>query len=398
MTFERVKMNVYAVISEFNPFHNGHAYLCRAVKERDSEAAVMAVMSGDFCQRGEVAIIDKYARAEAAVRCGADLVLELPAPWCFSGAEFFALGGVSVAAGTGVCKGIAFGSESGDADELRLTAERLTSELFIDECRRLRSLDKRANTAEIRAEAYASLFGATQLFSGSNNLLALEYIRAAGKIGADLDFVTVKRVGEAFNSDDLVGICSASAIRSAANRGLREFSNFMPEAAEMILRQELSEGRIFNMSQLEKAVFATFITEAPETLEKFMEVDEGIAYRLCDAAVNSGNIDEMIDNAKNRRFSASRIRRAILSCLLKVHMSDAQRPPRFTCVLAANETGREVLSLMRKNADIEVLSKLSDAKRLTGEAAKQYALHRRAERVAELCCLGEPKKRGAVMV
>jgi len=391
-------MNVYAVISEFNPFHNGHGYLVSAVKESDPDAAVVAVMSGSFVQRGEVAIIDKYARAEAAVRCGVDLVLELPAPWCFSGAEFFALGGVSVANGIGVVDKLIFGSESGDVDELKLAADRILSEPFVNECKRLREADKRSNAAEIRSAAYASLFGVTKIFCGSNNLLALEYIHALNKIGSHIDIKTIKRVGADFNSHELSGICSASAIRSGIKRGLENFENFMPEASAEILRREIGAGRLYDLSQLEKAIYARFLMDEPETLSEYMEVDEGIAYRLCSAAFDSYSLRAFIDEAKNKRFSESRIRRAILSCLLRVHMGDAEKPPLFTSVLAANQSGRTVLAMMRKKAEIEVLVKYSDEKKLSESAKLQYHLHRKAERVADLCCIGKPRRVGAVMI
>ena len=391
-------MNIYAVISEFNPFHNGHAHLCGELKRRDPDAAIVAVMSGDFTQRGEVAVIDKYSRAEMAVLGGVDLVLELPAPWCFSGAEFFALGGVSVAEGIGAVDTLAFGSESGDAAELELTASRILSEPFANECKRLRELDKRANTAEIRAAAYNNLFGVTDVFCGSNNLLALEYIKALRNIRSHIGVETVKRVGRDFNSPELAGICSASAIRGGIGRGITGFENFIPDAAHAILRREIGAGRVYGMEPLEKAIFAKFIVEEPKELSEFMEVDEGIAYRICNAAVGSASLTELVDKAKTRRFSASRIRRAILACLLKVHMSDAEQRPLFTAVLAANGRGREILSQMRKKANIAVLSKYSDEKKLSEAATAQYMLHRKAERVAALCCLGKPEKKGAVMI
>ncbi len=391
-------MNIYAVISEFNPFHNGHAHLCSEIKRRDPDGAVVAIMSGDFTQRGEVAVVNKYARAEAAVRCGVDLVLELPAPWCFSGAEFFALGGASVADGIGVVDKLVFGSESGDAAELELTANRIMSEPFAAECRRLRETDKRANAAEIRASAYANLFGMTDIFCGSNNLLALEYIKALRGIGSHIRVETVKRIGSDFNDGELRGICSATAIRGGIRRGLESFENFMPKASHEILKRELEAGRIYSMEPIEKAIFARLIVEEPEILSEFMEMDEGIAYRICDAAYGSSSLDELVDEAKTKRFSASRIRRAVLSCMLKVKMSDAENAPTFTRLLAANERGRAVLAEMRKKAKITVLSKYSDEKKLTGDAEKQYFLHRKAERVAELCCHGKSEKRGAVMI
>lgn len=391
-------MRVYAVIAEFNPFHNGHLHLVNEIKARDPDAAVVAVMSGSLVERGDVAVIDKYARSEAAVRCGVDLVLELPAPWCFSGAEFFALGGVAVADGLGATDTLAFGSESGDIASLLDCEAKLSSPEFASALRSEREMRRGDNTATLRAEVYAAMYGASDIFNGSNNLLALEYLHAIRTLGSSLGATTVKRVGKDYNSDSLCGIASASAIRSALARGITGFSNFMPPESEAILHRERDAGRIYSLSRLDTAIIAMLRTSEPEEFSGYMEVSGGIENRLIDAAMLSRTVDELVDNVRSRRYSASRVRRALISCILGVTMSDAEEPPRFTVLLAANARGREVLALSRKRASIAVLSKLSDSRELTGLAAAQYALHMKAERLCELCCEGEPRRVGAVMV
>ncbi len=391
-------MKVYAVIAEFNPFHNGHLHLVNQIKARDANAAVVAVMSGSLVERGDVAIIDKYARAEAAVRCGVDLVLELPAPWCFSGAEFFALGGVAVADGLGGVDTLAFGSEAGDIVSLLDCEQRLSNPEFLSVLHAQRAERRRDNTAELRAEVYAAMYGATDIFNGSNNLLALEYLHAIRTLGSNLGAITIKRVGGDYNDGELSGIASASAIRSALARGIKSFSNFMPHESEDILHRELDAGRLYSLSKLDTAIIAMLRTTEPETLTGYMEVSGGIENRLCDAAMVSRTVDELVDNVKSRRYSASRVRRALISSILGVTMSDVEVPPRFTVLLAANSRGREVLALARRRASITVLSKLSDCRELTGLAAAQYALHTKAERLCELCCEGEPRRVGAVML
>lgn len=391
-------MNIYAVIAEFNPFHNGHAHLVRKIKERDPEAAVVAVMSGSLVERGDVAMIDKYARAEAAVMCGADLVLELPAPWCFSGAEFFALGGVAVADRLGVVDILAFGSESGNIAELLDCESKLSSPEFAQVYDNERESRRRENTATLRAEVYAAMYGAGDIFNGSNNLLALEYLHAIRTLGSSLGVATVKRLGGDYNSDELGGIASASAIRSAAARGIKSFSGFVPQESEAILHRELDAGRRYDLSFLDTAVIALLRTCDPEALSGYMEVSGGIENRLCDAALVSRTIDELVDNVKSRRYSASRVRRALISIILGVKMTDVEVPPQFTMVLAANARGREVLAMARRRASISVLSKLSDSRNLDGIAAEQYARHMKAERLCELCCEGEPRRVGAIML
>ncbi len=391
-------MSIYAVISEFNPFHNGHKYLADKIKNKDSEAAIVAVMSGSFTERGEVAVTDKYARAEMAVKCGVELVIELPAPWCFSGAEFFALGGVSVADSFGVVDKLVFGSESGDVERLSECERRISSAEFESALKDFRLIHPEPSAGAVRAQTYAKMYGESGIFDGSNNLLALEYLRALRKLRSGITPCTVKRVGENFGSTELRGICSASAIREAISRGKTDFSDFMPAEAYGVFKRELDAERIYNMSKLDTAVIAMFLASAPERFSEYMEVDGGLENRLAEAALSCTGIDQLTEAVSSKRYSLSRVRRAILSCMLSVRMSDAERKPLFTSVLAANSRGREVLALARRKSDIAVLSKMSDAKELTGEALEQYKLHMRAERLAELCCGGEVRRVGAVMI
>lgn len=394
-------MKTYAVISEFNPFHNGHKYLIDTLKSDGS--SVVAVMSGSFVERGDVAVIDKYARAEAAVQCGVDLVLELPAPWCFAGAEFFALGGVAVANGIGVVDELAFGSESGDIESLIHCAEQLSSNEFLETLSSAREKNRDKGIASLRAEVYAELYGKSEHFNGSNDLLSLEYIRALNKLGSNIIPTTVKRIGEVYNSEELCEICSATAIRrilapDARDFSLRNPSKYMPEESYEILKRELESGRRYDLSKIDAAVIARFRTALPESLSNIMEISGGIENRLIELSTDCRCISELVERAKGKHHSASRLRRILISSLLGVTMADIEKAPLFTNVLAANEKGRELLALMRKRATISVLSKMSDANKLDGKTAKQYAIHLRAERLAELCCEGEPRKVGAVMV
>ncbi len=395
-------MKVYAVISEFNPFHNGHKYLIDTLK-KDEDNAVIAIMSGSFVERGDVAIIDKYARAEAAVRCGVDLVLELPAPWCFAGAEFFALGGVSVANGLGIVDSLAFGSESGDTESLIACAENLSSDKFKTALEAARASRREVGVASLRAEVYANLYGEQPHFMASNDILALEYIRALKRLNSPIVPEAVKRVGEVYNSDELTDICSASAIRrvidpQVSDFSRRDLSRYMPAKSYEILTREMDEGRVYSLSKLDTAVLSLLRGRGADSLSGIMEVSGGIENRLAALADESRTIEELTEVSKGRHYSESRIRRLLIASLLGITMHDVEISPQFTTVLAANSCGRELLALARKRATIAILSKQSASKALEGLAAEQYARHMRAERVAELCCLSEPRREGTVLL
>ncbi len=395
-------MKIYAVISEFNPFHNGHKYLIDTLK-KDADTAVIAIMSGSFVERGDVSVIDKYSRAEAAVMCGVDLVLELPAPWCFAGAEFFALGGVSVANRLGIVDSLAFGSESGDTESLMKCADNLSSEKFRTALEAARVSRRDVGIATLRAEIYKELFGESEHFTGSNDLLALEYIRALKRLDSGITPTAIKRIGEVYNSEELTEICSATAIRRVltpeiSDYSKRDMSRYMPKPSYDILEHELSEGRIYALNCLDTAVMSLLRGRGAESLSGIMEASGGIENRLAALADDCRTIEELTTAAKGRHYSESRIRRMLIASLLGITMHDVETAPEFTTVLAANSRGRELLSLARKRATIAILSKQSSSKELDGLAAEQYARYMRSERVAELCCLSEPRRESAVMI
>lgn len=384
-------MSVYAVICEFNPFHNGHALLINRIKEADSDAKIVAVMSGNFVERGDAAIVCKYSRAEMAIRCGCNLVLELPAPWCFSGAEFFARGGVHIADSIGISDHLAFGSESGDITSLEACAEGLSSAEFSAKLSEMRAAHPNLNAATLREMAYTALYGKSRHFAGSNDLLALEYIAAIRELSAKITPITVKREGGGYNCENLEKICSATAIRKAIAEGT-ELSGFMPDGAFEILRRELEAGRIYSLSRLDMAASAILRTASPESLSEIMEISGGMENRLVSAADGGRTIDEIIAAAKQKRYSDSRIRRAIIAAVIGVRTSDAEVLPAFTVLLGADAVGRELLAKCRKKSKIAILSKPSDEKKLTDGTLSQYLLHKKADRIAELCCLGEPER------
>ena len=197
-------MKTAAVICEYNPFHFGHKYQIETMKRNfGSGCRIIAIMSGCFTQRGEPAIFDKYTRAESALRCGCDLVLELPLPHSMSGAEFFARAGVYIADSIGVVDLLFFGSECGELTRLQTVAERMSSDEFRQACTEERSKDKGAQTGRLRDEIYRRLWGDEPILSGSNNLLALEYLRALKRFNSPIQPYAVKRVGGGYNSTDI---------------------------------------------------------------------------------------------------------------------------------------------------------------------------------------------------
>ena len=254
------------------------------------------------------------------------------------------------------------------------------------------------NAAVLRADTYKRLYGENTLLGGSNNLLALEYIQALHALGSNIEPYTIRRSGEDYNSEKLLGVCSASAIREAIHGGRDDFTPFMPQESADILRRELDCGRLYTLSRLDTAIIARLRTCNPSDLSDIMEISGGIENRLCSLANGCKTVDALVESVRDRHYSASRIRRALISAMLGVKMRDVESPPMFTSVLAANERGREVLALARKRASIPILSTFSASKDLSLPAKRQFEVHMRAERLAELCCERTQKYNAPIMI
>ena len=303
-----------ALICELNPLHEGHKYIISRARE-DSDVTVL-VMSGNFTQRGVPSVYDKYARAEAAVRCGADLVVELPYPWCSAGVEGFALGGVSIAGALGADR-LVFGSESGDDALIRRVAEIKSSPEFRTAAVAAEENDRGAGSAEIFDRVMRSFGVAERL--GANDKLGAEYVRLGRSAGIN-NFTSVKRIETK----------SASELRTQ-----------MPEAAAI---EQRYNGILFDFCRM-------FGKNSADELVRYAA---GVAHNCADA-------EEFIADLPTKKYTLSRIRRTILADMLGVKV-DPTGEPDFTVLLAANEKGREYLSEIRKTARIEIVTKPADAK------------------------------------
>ena len=350
-------MSVFGVVCEYNPFHNGHKYLLDAAHRLGADALV-CVMSGNSVQRGELAVADKYIRAEAAAREGADLVLELPFPWCSASAEFFARASVKIL--SGLCDTLIFGSECGDIDLLCRVAETADSESFRSEYKQMLT-DGRGS-----AEAYFSLLKEMSGYElSSNDLLGVEYIRAIRREGGKMTPVTVKRQGSGYLDDSLKGeFPSATAIRKAwRTSGVDGAKDHIPPAAFEVYKRAENEGNITDTSLIDSAVVSFFRLAAGDSLECFAEAGGGIGGRLCSAARESVSYEELVEKAKTKRYTDSKLRRAILFSMTGVTDEMLKSDPEYTTLLAASGKGREILSANRKNQGLRIITKGADSPR-----------------------------------
>ncbi len=371
-------MKVLGIVAEYNPFHNGHMYHIEESKKLTGSDAVVCVMSGNFIQRGEPAIINKFARTEIALGNGVDLIIELPFAFAVSSAEFFSYGAVNILNSIGIVDCISFGSESGDIHALQRLAEILASEpeSYKEELKKQLSTGLSFPVCRQKAlqkylqSQYNSTEDLSHILETSNNILALEYLKALIKLNSPIQPFTVKRISNSYNTPELTGsISSATAIRNSIyGNEIYASSQAVSPLAQQILEREFFQGRGPNSLYSFENIILAFLRHATtQDLENIQDVSEGLEYRIKNAAENSGSIDELLANICTKRYPKTRIQRILISLLAGMKRVDIEKfmesgGPQYARILGFNEKGRELLSSMKKKSTIPVITKASNYK------------------------------------
>lgn len=366
-------MKTVAIICEYNPFHNGHKYHIEQTKKQYGATHIVCVMSGNFTQRGDVALCDKYERARAALKSGADLVLELPVAFSLASAEYFARGAVHIINSLGCVDMLSFGSETGNSDILKEAAGAvhfaLDSDDFTDYMKR--GLSYPAALKKVVEEYYTS--DVVDILTGPNNILGVEYIRALDMAGGTIEPVTVKRYGAAHDSEEISRTVSASKLRKMIRNGedvtcYTDFSGYENYAV---------------IERLETAILAKLRTMTKSDFEKLPNGGGGIENRMVKAARTATTLPQLMLMIKSKNFTMSRIRRLILCAFLGITKNDLKNMPSYIRILGMNDKGKEILSAAKEcplpiDTSLSALSKTSDIAgkqaRLEERAGNMYAL------------------------
>lgn len=366
-------MKNIAIICEYNLFHNGHKRQIERIREEFSREGcrIIAIMSGNYVQRGLPAVMPKHERARIALLNGADLVLELPFPWSSSPAEIFARAGVHIAASLGGIDYLCFGSECGDPTALARTAENLSSPLFIDAVKAAREEVSHTDESYIktRARVYECCFG--EAFPRTaNDILAVEYLRALSSREHIRPFV-IQRTGDE----------SAAKTRAYAAAGN------LPSLAEIVPKETMDayrSGQTLSVEAFAKPILSRFRLAEAREFAGYADMSFSLARRMMKAAEKSGTYADFLKRCATKKYTEASLRRSVLACFFGV--TDEQRcaMPTFTNLLGAGREGRTFLAEGRKARTIFLLSKLSQAGSLVDFAADQYALSRRADSIYEL--------------
>lgn len=359
-------MSVIGVVAEYNPFHYGHEHhLTETIRQLGTDCPVVCVMSGDFIQRGQAAVYSKFARAEAAISCGVDLVLELPLPWTLSSAEGFARGAVGLLAATGVVTHLSFGSECGEVEPLEQLAELLLNPLFVNDIKAELSRDEGISFAVARQRAASKNVGelACQLET-PNNILAVEYIKALYDQGLSITPITVQRFGSGHDQTGESGPRSASEIRRAIAMG-GDIEASLPAGAFAVYQREnkLGRGPVLD-ENLELAILSRLRMLDDAAFAALPDAGEGLNFRLARAAREENTVDAVVAAAKSKRYALSRIRRMTMCAALGIKAEDAHGIPPYARVLAATQRGCALLREMSTKSTVPVITKPASVREL----------------------------------
>ena len=355
-------MSVIGIVCEFNPFHNGHKHLINSVKTVGD--IVVCIMSGNFVQRGEPAIFPKDIRVKSAIVNGADIVLELPFLYATASAEIFASNAVKILNSFG-CDKIAFGTENTTLSQLENAVEILLSDDFDAKIKKY--FESGVSYPQARQLAYEEYICDCDI-SSPNNILAIEYIRAIKKNNYNITPVTVNRVGADYNDNFAIGeYASATHIRNRISEN-KDFRKYVPDNVFQIYKSTLENGEYLNVEKFNISALSILRSKAKISSEN-ANMAEGLENRIAAAIKTSQNLDEIYDKVKTKRFTHSRIRRAVLSCIMNVRNGDLQISVPYCRLLGFNTQISSKLGDLAKECDLPFVVNYSDILNLNSDNA-----------------------------
>ena len=382
------KMELYGVIAEYNPFHNGHQYLLEQARAAGA-THIAAVMGGNFTQRGEAAVMQKAARVRSALLGGVDLVLELPLPWAASTAERFALGGVSILHGLGCVSKLTFGSECGDCSSLLQAAQAVEHPLVQEQLSAI--LSTGTSFAAAREEAVRRIFGSSAAvpLRTPNDILGVEYCKALLRLASPIIPFPIRRLGAPHDGMALQnGYASSTYLRHMLQK-FGTLSPSVPNTTEQIWLEEKAAGRapVFTES-LEKPILSRLRAMTLKDFFSLPDLSEGLENRLYRAVRRAVSLEQIYLLAKTKRYSLARIRRLVLYAFLGIKKDDFFTAAPYIRVLGANTRGWEILTTAKRTATLPLVCRTREIMRL-GEAAKRILALESLS--ADLYALGMPE-------
>lgn len=352
-------MKICAIISEYNPLHLGHVKQISYVKQSLGAENIVVIMSGDFTQRGEPAILNKYKRAKEAILAGADLVLELPTVFATANAEIFAKGAINILNSLGSIDGICFGVESGTKEDYISLAVAMNNESKEFKKILKEKLDTGVSLAKAKFLALKELGKEydEKLIGSPNNILALEYTKAILKFNSKIDIYPLLREGNHNDEKYKKGITSAKSIRNMIKEGkIKKIKSSVPDFTYKDLGDFPFAFDKFSMLKL--------LTTSPEELKEILDCTEGLENRIKALSKDNLSLDALIEKVSTKRYSEARVRRIITANLLGIKKDlviKALESSLYAKVLAVSSDKKDLIAHISKKSSIPLITRKSDA-------------------------------------
>lgn len=374
-------MNIVGLITEYNPFHNGHLYHIQEAKRVAKADAAVVIMSGNFVQRGAPAIMPKHLRAKSALLSGADLVLELPVCFATGSAEFFAMGAIALLDSLGCVDSICFGSECGDSEILGKIAKILLEEPDDYKKALQNALRKGMSFPQARQHALQGYFinnhfdanALADVLSQPNNILGIEYMKALYQRNSSMKAYSIRRIGAGYHESELTEkYSSASAIRhSLAKDSLSEsIYRQLPFAAQTIMKETFDMRYPVYANDFSLILKYKLLQETKKSLTSYMDVSEDLANRIINLRNDFQSFDGFCDALKTKDMTYARISRGLLHILLDIrteHLANYKKNGycHYAHILGFRKSSAELLSLLKGTSKVPLLTKLTQTEDLS---------------------------------
>ena len=360
---------VLGIVGEYNPFHNGHLYHLEQSKKMTSSNYTVAIMGGNFTQRGSTSLIDKWSKAEAAIQNGIDLVIELPVLYTTSSAENFAYGAIKILDSLNLVDYLCFGSECGDISILDDIVQVLVEEPKAYRTLLSHELSTGVSFPKAREKALMMYLGNMRRFanvlSSPNNILGIEYLKALKKQDSFIQPVTIKRQEAEHNNNIFSSssrFASGSAIRSACiSPNIDQLQKYMPEDSFYLLEDCLKKGNyVKDLSAFDKEILYTLRRMTIADIANLPDVSEGLEYAIKDAANSCNSVVELLTLIDTKRYTKTRLQRILLYAILGITKDDMQLSKKITPyirILGFNENGKKIISeASRRNPKLNLIT------------------------------------------
>lgn len=382
-------MKIVGLITEYNPFHRGHLYHMKKAREVTGADTVIIVMSGNFVQRGAPAVMPKHLRAEAALLSGADLVLELPVCFATGSAEFFAAGAVSLLDSLGCVDAICFGSECGDCSALEQIAEILSEEpeayqtqLRLELRKGLPFPTARQHALLHSAAADTSLAGISDILAQPNNILGIEYLKALARRKSQIRPFSIPRIGAGYHESSLTECySSASGIRRAladSSAPLEHLAAHIPQNAWNLMEEAYGRQYPIYSNDFSLLLKYRLLQETKESLQEYIDISEDLANRIINQRNAFTDFEGFCNRLKTKDVTHTRISRSLLHILLNLKTSSLSQYQEhgychYAHILGFNKKRADLLPLLKKSAQIPLLTKLTQTKTLSDTGRQMLA-------------------------